>query len=185
MKKIIASPGAIDQLNDDLFIIQNKDYAEQAIASGEFVKWKGVGYVANTAIAIGDSFGANLTELSKGALNSLFSKIGNVPNGKTVEGQIDEINIELGKRIESLYSDYHDAPWSDSYVSTINRGAILFVNAYTGNVNDSGMYLLTLSSGTGVVIPIKEANGATISVSGRTVSFTTTNHYTRFTIYSY
>lgn len=75
MEKIIASPGAIDQLNEDLFIIQNGDTADQAIASGEFVKWKGVGYVANTAISVGGTLSGNLTALSKGALNSLNSKI--------------------------------------------------------------------------------------------------------------
>ena len=80
---------ASDDIKAAMGVVENGNTATQAIASGDYVIWKGLTYTADAAIAVGETLksesgtGKNLTSCPKGGFNAVYSALnGNIDNLK-------------------------------------------------------------------------------------------------------
>lgn len=146
--------------------------AAHNIPSGSYVFWNNGAYKAASAIAIGDTLSStNLTAIPTGGVtNNLNDNINTVSNNLSV---LDSMALK------KVWSYYSDSPWGGGYTAPSNSSALLIVSDWDGNANDNGLYIIIFNSApTGaVVVPIKAVDGATITINGRNLTFSTVNSY--------
>lgn len=127
---------AANGIQDALAIVANGD-THVAITAGQYVYVRkhntlaeGL-YVASSNIAANAALSSsNLTADSKGGMNAISEKIGTVPSGQTVEGQISSLSDQianLGTVLWTNSSPTSDFPEGDISVSNITKWHIVLI----------------------------------------------------------
>lgn len=80
----------INKIKSDIGIVEETDIATHAIASDQYVIWKGELYKASTAIAVGTTLSlSNLTQITDGAVNDVFDFVSHVDTDTVITNLSD------------------------------------------------------------------------------------------------